>query len=183
MDSIIRIGCPVCGAVLKTIDDKSNQGKSVTCPVCHKKSPYTSFKMIAPQDDEPTQYPEKYASDKESSLVGMLQLVTTHDTYPLHLGKNIIGRQATGSTAHIQLPCSTRRMSREHIIIDVKDIPGKGITHYLSLAKQQVNATYLADTPLSFGDIVILKHNDLIALPDLTVRFLLPDDEGTEMAQ
>ena len=86
------------------------------------------------------------------------------------------------SEAGIQIyTADSRAMSREHIVIDVKNVPGKGFVHTLSLYKEKVNPTFIGSEPLVYGDRIVLTHGDVIRLPDTTLKFELPDEEATEI--
>ena len=88
----------------------------------------------------------------------------------LREGRNIIGREASSSSADIRLPRAYDRISREHLIINVKRV-GYGYKHEIQLYKREVNATMLNDTTLSGGDIYLLKEGDTIKFPGLALRF------------
>ncbi len=122
-------------------------------------------------------------SEEETSggPLGRLIVVSTLTPFQLKLGKNIIGRKATGSAAHVQIPCDNKLISREHLVIEVTNEPSKGLVHYVSLAKQQVNPTFVGKTKLEFGDKLVLSHNDIIHLPDIELRYEILDEEETEL--
>ncbi len=117
----------------------------------------------------------------EGASVGRLVVVSTSMPFQLTAGRNIIGRMATGSVANVQIPCEGRLVSRDHLLIEIENETGKGLVHYVSLNKQQVNPTYVGDVLLEYGNKIVLKHNDIIKLPGMEVRFELPDEEGTEL--
>ena len=71
-------------------------------------------------------------------------------------------------------------MSRNHLVVEVKKVPGKGFVHCVSLYKDKVNETKVNDTQLEYGDCVVLKNGDLLRLPDATLVFEIPDDEKTD---
>jgi hypothetical protein len=71
-------------------------------------------------------------------------------------------------------------MSREHVVIEVKRVAGKGFVHYLSLFKEKVNRTCINNDVLEYGDCVILKHGDIIHLPGIDLKFELPDSDETD---
>ncbi len=182
MENVIKIGCPVCGTILTVQNQADIICKSVTCPVCNKRSPFVNFKRIADNaHDEPTQYPDPLTSDSENFTLGRLVVPGSDLSFKLQLGKNVIGRKAAGSSVQIQIPCTNKRMSREHLVIEIKRVPQKGFVHYASLNKRQVNPTYIGHVMLEYGDKIVLKHNDIIKLPDREVRFEIPDEEGTEL--
>lgn len=196
MDDIIKIKCPYCGAVLSVKNQAGIESKSVTCPICKQKSPFKDFKKIIENpNDERTQYPgdDEKTSYKTSSdpgtdigtglnfTLGKLRVMPSGPSFQLKPGKNIIGRQASKSIADYQIPTDpSKRMSREHLIIDIKKVPGKGFVHYASLYKERINPTFIGSEQLEYGDCVILNHGDIIKLPDVNVKFEIPDDEGTE---
>ena len=198
MDDIIKIKCPYCGAVLSVKNQAGIESKSVTCPICKQKSPFKDFKKIAEKfkdDGEHTQYPgddEKTSYQTSSDpgtdirtglnfTLGRLTCPLLNKPFQLKPGKNVIGRKATQSMADCQIPTeSSKRMSREHLIIDIKKVQGKGFVHYASLCKQKINKTYIGNELLEYGDCVVLNHGDVIKLPDAVVKFEIPDDEGTD---
>ncbi len=151
----------------------------LTCPVCKRKLPFTQFKRIAaPVTDGHTQYPDAGGSE-DLSIGRLIVLIERGEcvTFQLKEGQNVIGRKAKGSGADIQLPCTSRRMSREHIVIEVKRVAGKGYVHYVSLSKEQVNPTYVNGQLLSYGDKVVLNTGDIIRLPDMELKFCSPENK------
>lgn len=201
MEEIIQIKCPFDGAVLSVKNHPGIESKNVTCPICKHKYPFTQFKRIVPatyNDDEETDtaYPggeerTKYAYGEDTTeatqtakslnlTIGKVYLTGTNISFQLKPGRNIIGRRASKSEAEFQIDTGEKRsMSREHIVIEVKRIPAKGFVHYLSLYKEKVNNTYIGNQPLLYGDCIVLKHGDIINLPDATLKFEIPDGEGT----
>lgn len=175
--------------------------KSVSCPVCKQRAPFTQYKKIVVSDDQ-TQYPDSSrggsrssedthgnfgdpktrVDNKANNSVGRLYVMPSGPSYQLKEGKNIVGRKASQSIADIQIPMGeSRKLSREHLVIEVKQVPGKGLQHYVSLSKQKVNKTCIGSVPLEYGDCVVLKHGDIIKLPDVNVRFIIADSDETEI--
>lgn len=191
MEDKIKIKCPYCGAVLSVKNLPGIESKNVTCPVCKQKSLISACQKITVMDSERTQYPGAKDSEKSTEYadplkdqnftLGKLKVQPSGPSYQLHTGKNIIGRRATQSTADFQIPTDgSKRLSREHLVVEVKKVPGKGFVHYASLFKEKTNATLIGNTPLEYGDCLVLHHGDIITLPDVKVKFEIPDDEGTE---
>jgi len=179
---IIKIKCPWCNAVLSVRDNPANAGKIVTCPVCKKASSFSDFKIVNQENiEECTQY--GFVTPAETQLtIGNIISQIDGRSYQLGFGRNVIGRKASNSTANIQIETiGSKRMSREHIVIEVNNIAQKGITHLASLAKDKVNETYVSGQRLTFGDCIVLKHGDRIELPDCTLIFEIPDAEATEI--
>lgn len=186
---VTRIKCPNCGAVLQIKLTPGIETKNVTCPVCKQQSKFSAYRNVATGgsrgSDEPhTEYGGK--SDRETvkppvnTAYGVLHVPQLGMTFRLKNGRNVVGRKAVASMAEVQIPILSKRMSREHLLIEVKNVQGKGIVHYLSLFKEQVNATFIGNQPLEYGDRIILKNNDIIKMPDLDVVFVLQGGDGTE---
>ncbi len=194
MEDVIKIGCPNCGAVLAVKNMPGIENKSVTCPICKKTSPFTSYKLKTAAADEEEDH-TRYAGESDSNgtasapsagtgenfTLGKLNVLGTSLSFQLLTGRNVIGRKAEGSRANMQIPCLNRRMSREHLVVEVKKIQGAGFVHYVSLNKEQVNPTFIDGNPLEYGDKIVLKDGDIIKLPDTEIRFEIPDGEKTEI--
>lgn len=220
MNDIIVIKCPWCSTPLKVRNQPGLENKSITCPVCSNKSPFTSFgrattpvvaQSPAPQsqpvmsapDEGETRY--RPAADLENqttgtgssdpgagsasksiptnTVIGTLKVIGSTEPFQLKKGRNVIGRKATSSGADIQIPTgNSKTVSREHLVIDVKDIPGAGITHYVSLYKENVNRTFIGPEQLMPGDVIKLKSGDIIRLHDITLKFEIIDPDATTIA-
>lgn len=137
--------------------------------------------------DDNTQYAGKedgrtVINWERNLIVGKLAVIGTGISYQLKPGRNVIGRKASNSTADFQIDTAEKRnMSRDHIVIEVGKVPGKGFVHYLSLYKEKVNETFVGNERLLFGDRVILHHGDVIKLPDAGLKFEIPDSEATDI--
>lgn len=185
----IKIKCPNCGSVLQVKKQPGLDSKSITCPVCKTRSPFMEFGNINNRQTEETEYPGKrkysepgtqYNSGK-NQVIGRLIAVSAGCTYQLRPGRNVVGRKAQASTADFQIPMGDKkRMSREHLIIEVTNDPVKGYVHCVKLYKEKVNPTFVGNERLEYGDCLILKKGDLIRLPDVDVRFELLDSDDTE---
>lgn len=196
---VIKIRCPHCGAQLSVKNQPGIEGKSVTCPICKQKSPFTAFKKVnIAQQDPGTDLPGQGANGGNSDAtqfdgrnggaanqlrcecVGKLFVNSTGQTFTLKPGRNVIGRKAQASSANIQIDTGEgRRMSREHIVIDVRTV-GNHTLFVASLYKEHVNATSIGQEPMVFGDEVILKAGSVIHLPDADLTFNVFDKDGTE---
>ena len=197
--SVIKIKCPRCGAILAVRMQPGIENKNVTCPVCKESSSFKSYKPVSERkSDDETSYPGKngeertiYGNNQEKTEIGLGLNYTlgclkvsnlSVPTYRLKPGRNVVGRKASASSADFRIPVEeSRRMSREHLVVDVKKVPGKGYVHYASLYKKEVNNTFINQDQLDYGDCIILKHGDKINLPDVTLIFEIPDGEGTEL--
>ncbi|MDE6309913.1 MAG: hypothetical protein K2L81_06950, partial [Muribaculaceae bacterium] len=145
MAEVVKIGCTKCGAVLSVQYAPGIESKNVTCPICKNKGPFSSFRRIEDKpDDSNTQIPDTLTK-KMNAGAAIGTLIINGQRYPLHAGRNVIGRQASGNTADIQIPANiaTKRMSRQHVVIDVKQLDPSSYQHQISLYKPEVNTTYL----------------------------------------
>ncbi len=190
MAEVVKIGCTKCGAVLSVQYAPGIESKNVTCPICKNKGAFSTFRRIEDptSDDGHTQIPDTLTKNPEgASTIGTL--IINGVKYPLHIGRNVIGRQASGNNADIQIPTSvaTKRMSRQHVVIDVKQLAGSCYQHQLSLYKPEVNTTYLNNDKINYGDTLLLINNFTIKLPDCDAKFVIEspdqtylDDKGTQ---
>lgn len=179
--NVIKIKCPKCGAVLRVKEQQGIEKMRVTCPVCKEGAPFSQFNSASS--------PEKYvnADDRTSITIGanftlgQLKLETLDlSPYRLKMGKNIVGRKAKASSADFQIPTGDKkRMSREHLVIEVVKVPDKGLVHYASLYKASVNVTSINHERIQYGDRIILNHGDVLMLPDVNLVFEIPDEEET----
>ena len=182
----IDVKCPWCSATLRMKLSPGLESRNIPCPNCKQTSPFVKFKKVTSNEDEsvtcfPGQGGKSQNNKPENLIVGRLIIPLAGISYQLKPGKNIIGRKATASTAHFQIPTGeNKRLSREHLLIEVKRVPSMGFTHLVSLYKERVNKTFVNNTQLLYGDTLILQHGDIIKLPDLNVRFELPDEEATQ---
>ncbi len=192
-NEIIKIKCSSCGAVLAVKNQSGIENKKLTCPVCKESAPFKNFKPVAERKvndasaEEHTSYggvgntsAQNTASEQNFTLGILKMSAGSNMSFRLNTGRNVIGRKASSSGASIQIPTDSLRLSREHLVIEVKKVQGKGFVHYVSLAKERVNDTYVNNELVEFGDCTILKHGDLIKLPDTTLIFEIQDGEATE---
>ena len=194
----IIVKCPMCGGLSEVPKMSGIESKNVKCAVCHYRNKFTDYKIVNKKADDPeTDYGNHSASsfnDKASegvtriresinNSIGLLRVMETNQTYQCKSGRNIVGRKATSSQADFQISLLSeqRRLSREHIVVEVKKKPGKGYVHILSLVKELVNVTYINETVLEYGDKIVLKNRDVIRLPHVTLLFTIPDDDETEI--
>jgi len=195
-EGFINIKCPMCGCPLKLKNFPGIESKSIKCSICNQTNKFADFETITSFRDEVTTYTKKTENTigiwKDSSdllgrnplpPIGHLEVLGTNQQFQLKIGRNVIGRKASVSTADFQISPSSgdRKMSREHIVINVTDVPGQGIVHSVSLYKKLVNETFVNGVILDFGCEVILTDRDIIQLPGIELRFLLPDPEQTQL--
>lgn len=132
-----------------------------------------STRLNTPQEPVERRY-EPEPEPEEEARTGMLIIKSNNKTFTLKEGHNIIGRNGEGTEADFKIDTpNEKRISREHIIIDVmKD--GRIYNHSVKLYKKEVNITYVNGSRLEYGDSVILKDGDNIELPGVTLQFIIP---------
>lgn len=105
------------------------------------------------------------------STIGRLVFMTGNiPTAQLYEGCNVVGRESSTSPATIRLPRQYQRISRGHLVINVRAV-ADGYRHEIKLFKSEVNQTMLNSTPMSGSDVFVLNHGDIITLPDVVMRF------------
>lgn len=187
MDEIIRIQCPNDGAILNIKNQLGIENKKVVCPVCKLARPFSEYKKYVPSQMEDTDYHNNKQSgevtslDESNELLGRVCVIGTNQKMQLKPGNTIIGRSS--ATSHVDFPVNTgesRRMSREHLLIEVVKKPGKGYVHQVRLCKEKCNPTYINQVKLEYGDCIVLHTGDVLRLPDANLKFEIPDDDLTE---
>lgn len=195
-EDISMVKCRHCGSVLKikshlfnTVDDKK-----IKCPTCHEISLLSQCVRLssANQNEKSVyQYPNHNGNGsttydgadhtelsdttkkKPKNVIGVLKIEGSNNVYQLLKGRQIVGRQASSSQAQIQINMGdARRLSREHLVVEVQSDAQGGFRHIASLCKEKLNATFINNDKLDFGDRVILRNGDIIRLPDITMVFV-----------
>lgn len=187
-DSIIKIKCPQCGAVLSVQSAPGIENKNVTCPICSYKGRFTTYRAYVPKQSADS---TNYGGSENTEFGGGGGHTKTYsavlrkddgNAIELKFGRNVIGRAAENSQADIQLDThGDKHMSREHLLITINKVAGKGTTGYLSLYKEKVNKTYVNGSQLYYGDTLILKDGDKIQLPGMELIYRLIDDDSTRI--
>ncbi len=199
MNEIIQIKCPFCGAVLSVKNIPDIDKKNVTCPICKQTNRFVNYKLVtpntvgAPKVQGNENFHPKRSFDSNSNdatqygpmnfTIGKLKLQGSDLTYQLKPGKNEVGRKSKNSSVDFQIDTGdSRRMSRNHLVIEVVKENYKGYVHYVSLSKENVNPTTVNGNPMCYGvDKVILNNGAVIKLPDAELIFIIPDEDATEI--
>lgn len=196
----IKVKCPCCGAVLAIMKQENIENKAVTCPICKERSPLAQFKVVGEPMPNPAPQPRPMPPqpDPLSGCPGILvRIDETAEDIVLKVGKNVIGRKVSSETKAdfmISTP-GKNRLSREHLVIEVKQAGNNGpvhnssaattictqvspagnngFVHNVSLYKEKVNDTYVGTVKLEYGDCLRLEEGDIIKLPDATLKFVL----------
>lgn len=187
MENTIKVKCPCCSKVLTVRNVPGIENMQLTCPICKQKSSFKAFRQINECDDG-TQYVGSgnkqsdvtMDSKPQTSVVRGVLRMGTDFVFPLKKGRNVVGRKASVSSADIQIQTESKRMSREHLVIEVKEIGGRGLVYYASLYKERLNQTFIGGEQITYGDSFVLNDGDIIKLPDCILKFEILDEESTE---
>ncbi|MBO7498269.1 MAG: FHA domain-containing protein [Bacteroidaceae bacterium] len=196
MNNAKQVVCPnpSCRAILGIENVEGLEGKNIRCPRCEKVYPFTSFApyvgpRVSPNlpgssSSDETAYAGGARSDTDatrvmsmpdSAAIGGLILAGELERRPLRLGKNVVGRDATTSTADIRIPdvLGKRTMSRTHLLINVTRV-GDTFKHQISLFPdgKKKNRTFVNQTELRTGDVVVLHDGDRITIDYQTLTFV-----------
>lgn len=177
--SEIKVRCPKCGKVLRLADNPNIDNAVFTCPVCHEKNRVGDCQRIVEQNiaSEETQYGYAPSSGgEETQIVGSTPQMNVGSlvdgvgsTYQLRLGINTIGRKAASSNASVQINVDDRYMSRNHAVIEVKNVGGQTLHIFRNGANK--NPSYINGTLVDATDQIILNNNDRIKLGMTEIRF------------
>lgn len=164
------------------MDDPSNLGKSVRCPVCKEKHRFVEFRIVKkeipgvskdndktdlgflPSSSDKTELPE---ISNPYSFKGYLLDTTRGKEYPLNMGINLIGRKTfkTPSFADIAIETSDMGFSRKHLYIDVsRDSEGK--YRFVAYNAENKNPTFINGILIEKEDKVILHADNMIKSSD-----------------
>lgn len=180
--SEIRIKCPTCGKVLRLEETPNINAAFFTCPVCKGKhmvgncQRYNTAPHPPSHSNEETRFGSAGTQQMggEETILGeetriappqtkVGQLVDANGvSYPLSIGFNTIGRKATTSTASIQIATDDRTMSRNHTVIEVRNIGGQ-LLHILKNGDNK-NPSYLNNVLMGEDDKLILNDGDCLKL-------------------
>ena len=187
----IRIKCPVCGAILNAKDDPSNVRKSVTCPNCRERRKFTEFKVIVPVDPSPVDAGQEPVADetqvvlrrRPESSPGYLLDKATGQCYPIPAGEHFIGRKTSKSPskADIAIETTDRGMSRLHLKV-LCSLAQDGRYHVSVANAENKNPTLVNGERLVDGDVVGIKHGDILTLCETRLEFVgNPVEDRTEL--
>lgn len=179
----VKVKCPYCGSVLN-IKRINNYNIVLKCPVCKQSAALSDYKSVmSKQSADNTEYSTEI-NDGKNYIIGEVILLPegSAPSFKLKLGRNVIGRKCSSSKSDFQIDTNGKnRMSREHLVIDVKNEPHIGYIHCVSLYKEKVNDTFIGNEKLEYGDCIIIKNGDIINLPDASIMFKMRDNDETEI--
>jgi pSer/pThr/pTyr-binding forkhead associated (FHA) protein len=179
------IQCGNCKQKARVNEDNLNAAMPiVVCPHCGTKNripsaaPKPAPSMAVSQDNSHTVpiYTGAAASNSEkktNEATKELGWLIIHDentktkTYPLLVGKNVIGRNSDSTIAEVTLRVDTmdNYMSRNHCVLDV-GLSKNGAYEYVLSDRKSLNRTYVngKSAPISTQDEVYLRDGDCIQI-------------------
>ena len=193
VEQFIRIKCPHCGAVLKVKQQLGLEKASLTCPVCKKKSPFSSYNQMVNKDSEETELPNGYKNNRNSEeteiggvgsfSIGCL-VEKSGKRWSLHPGVNTVGRKLHANPQQVEIPIADytgeRKMSRNHAKIEVIRQSNGSCKHIL-YNRQNKNQTYIGGDRLEKGDRIVLHNEMIIKFANVDVKFVIEDSEATTL--
>lgn len=187
MASKIFVVCPNCRARLSFEPFAGYETRMIECPHCHYKAvaadytPGTNMKPVSSSDDE-TQLPEFPPTSpgwqSANQDYGQLKIIQSGQICPLKPGINVIGRNASTSTADIKVT-NDPYMSRQHVRIDAIDV-GLRIEHRLYEINSK-NVIKVDGKPINRGDILILNFGTKLTMGLTDFIFEESSEEATKI--
>lgn len=194
----IKIKCPTCGKILRLMDSPTINTSTFKCPVCGEKHTVGNCQRVVVKPKQATTEETQYGSaasrqpsNEETQYAGYgasvsnpeetriysaptpLKVGTLVDntgrTYMLQVGINTIGRQASTSSATVQIATSDRTMSRSHAIVEVHNAGGQ-IVHILKNGANK-NPSHYNGTLIESTDQFILNNGDKVKFGSTELTF------------
>ncbi len=98
-------------------------------------------------------------------------LVCGRAKYPLHLGRNLVGRESKTSNADVQIPTDDFQMSREHAVINITKISNGSLRALIRNYKEGV-CTVVKGMKLESTDKLVLTSGTEIKLGQTSVFYI-----------
>lgn len=183
----LKVKCPKCGKIFIIADQPGIDSKTFTCLVCQTRSLIGQNRFV-PQQRQPsllgeetqygpisgrgitsedTQYAETLGKNGKETIVDSLNKLAclidnSGKNYRLNIGINTIGRKANSSTATVQIAVEDKYMSRNHAVVEVRNVGGQII--YIVKNGANKNPSYLNGSLIGEKDQLILNDGDRLKL-------------------
>ena len=184
------LNCTSCSTLLSVHDSAFNKGiPSITCPICNtvfKPDVETVNRLLLEKIDalppmpepekEADKEPEKEFGTTENSEIGWLVVhdeSTPSQTFPLKLGRNLVGRKSKERPCDIMIETRDEYMSRNHFVLQVMKSQN-GTVQYILADNNAKNHTYINTNRLrqiSSDDEFILSDGDIIQAGQTKIVF------------
>ena len=184
----IIVNCPGCNRKFKIKGTEASfTTQNFTCPRCGYSAPFNvvfewakiTSGNICGTSPQKVNVINKPASNSIKTTVanqcrGVPAIYTTdkHLIRQLKPGTFVLGRQSSDSQSDIRI-APDPYMSRSHALLTVVPrIDGNGMTCSIKAIKRE-SPVIVNNTPLRYGDIVILQSGDNITLGKTTITFCI----------
>ncbi|MBP3726318.1 MAG: FHA domain-containing protein [Bacteroidaceae bacterium] len=181
-----RVKCPHCEQLLDVVNSRNEKVKTISCLKCGGRMnvqflhPSSDDEIIPNAETVHQQRPHNVAGtiyggkpqrpkDESNDVPQRVWHVVLRDTntdrsYPLQMGRNIVGRASASSEADVQIDTNDRFMSRQHLLITL--VPKSGLSPLKVTLQnyQNKNVTYVNGVPLDKADIVVLENGSTIKM-------------------
>lgn len=160
------IKCSNCQTGLRLDESKLKPGSyNIKCPKCSTLN-QAIISVKVQEEDVPILGISTEANPKEVGWLIVHDENTESQTFPLKLGKNIVGRWSESKPCDVMIETEDRRMSRNHSVIEVLKRP-TGQYDYLIYDFGSANGTFInanAAKRLTEHDQVFLRDGDTIQM-------------------
>lgn len=176
----MKIRCGKCKTILEFNPEMLNPEKPLLkCPKCNtvnkvdlsayqqtKNNNLSNNNISQKFDDEKTIIEKQPINKEEVGWIVVHDENTKVQTYPLRLGKNVIGRKSVSKPCDIMIETNDKYMSRNHCAIEVVKNK-RGQYDYIIYEVSATNGTFInasIDKKLSRYDQIYLKDGDTIQM-------------------
>ena len=168
-----RVICPKCEHSFSFDESRYRQVKNISfaCPACRKHFSLSTDE-IEKINDNSIDAPYGYITVLENQF-GYKQ------TFPLHIGDNIIGRHSPGSSIDISIESGDMSMDRRHCIINVKQ-QADGSCRYTLRDNPSLTGTFLRHEILADRERVNLCNEDVVTIGATTFIVHLPENDESD---
>lgn len=183
----MKVRCGKCKTILEYQPEKLNKTNPLLkCPKCNTINKVALPDSFRKNKNKP---PVIRVTKKKSSEETVVESVPSHkdevgwivvhdentrvQTYPLHLGKNVIGRKSVSKPCDIMIETDDKYMSRNHCAIEVVKNK-RGQYDYIIYEVSATNGTFInasIDKKLSRYDQIYLKDGNTIQMGHTKVVF------------
>jgi FHA domain. len=165
-----RIRCPKCDNYITFDEKKYTDGQSLVfiCDNCKKQFSIRigKSKLRATQKEETV---DENENNKDcGSIVVIENVFGFKQVYPLHIGKNVIGRRSKGTVVDVPVETSDPSMDRSHCIINVMQNK-QGKLKYTLCDNDSITGTFLMNEILGDKEKVNIEDGAIITLGATTL--------------
>ena len=176
------IKCDSCGLTLNVPQRNGEPVRVIRCPNCSHQlrvefdpQPKDSSETVygggmannhqpQPSEDGATIYAQK-------KIISKGMLMCNGKRYPLHNGRNVVGRKAPSSEADVQIDSIDRHISRQHAIIKMSRVADGSLRALISCTKDRLT-TIVGGQSLAVGDEIVLTSGITLVLGETSLLYL-----------